>query len=171
MSVVRAGLVLLVLTLAPACGWFGPPSVPDATPVEAAHIGVRLQAPKSWTVQHQEKVGRTILYAKQTTNRDHAVIVQKLSGHKSWREHSDDFRDGQEHALDKIESEKDHEIGDGGVYFVTRQAREGHPVVRKLRYYIEIGDDTYLLDMAAPEADFSPAVYTAMARSLSPLAP
>ena len=58
-----------------------------------------------------------------------------------------------------------------GVVFTTRQQREGRPVVKKLRYYVEIGDDTYLMDMAAPEAAFDAGLYQAVAKTLRPAAP
>lgn len=169
MRTVLARVALLLVLTGAGCSWFGGSSVPDATVVEVPHIAVQLDAPKAWQVQQQEQVGRALLYVGARNDRNHVVLVQKLSSHKSWRDHVDDFREGQEHALDKIVKESEHDIQDGGVVFETRQEREGHPVVRKLRYYVEIGDDTYLLDMGAPEASFDAGLYRAVAKTLRPI--
>ena len=163
---------LLLLTALSGCGLFGgTTAVPDPVEVKADALGVVIDAPKTWEVKQEPQLNRVLFYAGKSGDRDHAVILQKLSSHRTWRQHTDHFRENQENALDKIQSEAEHGLHDGGVVFTTRQQREGRPVVKKLRYYVEIGDDTYLMDMAAPEAAFDAGIYQAVAKTLRPAAP
>jgi len=168
----RAACLLLLAALSTGgCGWFGERTVPDAVTVPADSLGVVIDTPRGWTARPEPDLGRVLFFVGKEGDRNHAVILQKLSAHKTWRAHADHFRENQEHALDKIQSESEHEIREGGVVFRTRQQREGRPVVNKLRYYVEIGDDTYLLDMAAPQAEFDAGLYTAVAKTLRPASP
>lgn len=153
---------------ATGCGWFATQTVPDPVVVQSEALGVQLDAPKTWTPRHEPELNRSLLFAGSEGDRDHAVIVQKLPPGRSWRDHADRFRDGQEHALDKIQSEAPHEIGGGGVRFETRRERKGK-VVRKYVYYVEIDGAPYLVDMAAPAADFDGGLFQAVAKTLRPV--
>jgi hypothetical protein len=166
----RLPALVLVLGLAlGGCGWFATSPMPEAAPVPVEHLGLVLQAPPGWTPAHEPELGRTRLWAPGGKDRDHAVIVQRLPSSRGWRDHADRFRAMQEQVLDKIQSEQDHDIAGGGVRFETLRQREGEAPVRKYVYYVELGEETLLLDMAAPAKAFDGPLYQAMARSLAAL--
>ncbi len=149
-----------------SCGIFSSPGVPDATTVQFEHLGVELDVPKTWSAQHEPEVKRSLIFVEKKNDRNNMVLIQQLSDHKNWREHVDSFRDRQEHALDKIESEAEHKILDGGIVFTLRQERNGRPPLRKLRYYIDSANKTYILDMAAPASAFNANLYQLVAQSI-----
>lgn len=143
------GLVFLLALSVAGCGWFGP-AIPDATAQQVEHLGLALDAPGTWTRKDEPDLNRSLFFLE-GTDRDHAVLVQRLPKQRSWRDHADRFREMQDQVLDKIQGEQDLEVeGLHGVRFETRREREGRPTVRKFVYYVDVAGEPFLVDMAAP---------------------
>ena len=169
---VRFRVLVLAVALAttPACGWFGPAEIPDKTEVKVDAVGVVVDVPKTWNVQEDARLKRVYFYPGKINDRDHAVLIMELKARKGWKHHADAFRGMQDMVLDKIQDEVRHDLNDGGVRFETRREQKNHPPVRKLVYYMQIGEITYLVDLAAPESTFNKRLYEKIAATVRPAA-
>lgn len=167
---VRLRLLVFAAALAgaPSCGWFGTTEIPDRTEVNVEAVGLSVDVPSTWTVKEDARLKRVYFYPAKVNDRDHAVLIQELGARKGWRHHADAFRGMQDKVLDKIQDEVRHDLQDGGIRFETRREREGHPPVRKLVYYLQVGEVTYLVDLAAPEAIFDKRLYEKIAATVRP---
>ena len=166
---VRTLILIATLAGAPACGWFSMATdIPDRTELKVESLDLLVDVPATWTAKEDANLGRVYVYPGKVNDRDHAVLVQRLAARKGWRHHADAFRDMQEMVLDKIQDEVRHDLRDGGIRFETRRHQEGHEPVRKLVYYIQIGEVTYLVDLAAPEAQFDKRLFEKIAATVRP---
>ncbi|MFK7926783.1 MAG: hypothetical protein AB8H79_01230 [Myxococcota bacterium] len=159
--------VWAMLLAGSGCGVGSTAMISDPVVVDLPELSVQVDTPRSWTVRHEPQHNRSLFFLGAEGDRDHAVIVQRLPKTRTYRAHAERFRQGQEHALDKITGESDR--AELGVRFETRRSVAKKPDIRKLIYYRDMQGSPFLVDLSAPEPDFNAALFDAVAKTLRPV--